>query len=290
MNPSPRITLDDFQQRTRDTLPISWIRFLVIMLILGAISVLFLYFFQIYFLVILVGMIGIFWSRARLRRLRKVRAWNNFKIPAEVWRVFGQRHPNISTSSYPYIEEGFKDYLAIHLLRKDAYAMPSHSVDALWHILIEEFDAFYQTMCMNFLGYELIHQPHDPLPTEKQRTAQKQQLLNTWQSTCHLHGLNPEKTQILPRLFQIDGHIRWEKGLIFSLPFMIGMYSQMMSSTSDASSTTTTSSCSSSTSSCSSSSCAGSSSSHDSGHSHGSGSDSSSSCSSCSSCGGGGGD
>ncbi|MFW1799842.1 hypothetical protein ACG9YX_07390 [Acinetobacter nematophilus] len=287
MNPSPRITLDDFQQRTRDTLPISWIRFLVIMLILGAISLLFLYFFQIYFLVILVGMIGIFWSRARLRRLRKVRAWNNFKIPAEVWRVFGQRHPNISTSSYPYIEEGFKDYLAIHLLRKDAYAMPSHSVDALWHILIEEFDAFYQTMCMNFLGYELIHQPHDPLPTEKQRAAQKQQLLNTWQSTCHLHGLNPEKTQILPRLFQIDGHIRWEKGLIFSLPFMIGMYSQMMSSTSDASSTATTSSCSSSTSSCSSSSCSGSSSSHDSGHSHGSGSDSSSSCSSC---GGGGGD
>ncbi|MDR6540948.1 hypothetical protein [Acinetobacter bereziniae] len=290
MTQPTRSTIHDFQQRARDTLPISWGRFLVIMLILGGISLVLLYLFQIYFLAILVGIIGIFWLRARIYRLRKIRAWNDFKIPAEVWRVFKQRHSNIATSSYPYIEEGFKDYLAIHLLRKDAYAMPSHSVDALWHVLIEEFDTFYRTMCLNFLGYELIHQPHDPLPTEAQRASQKKQLLNTWQSTCHLHGLNPENTQVLPRLFQVDGHIRWEKGLIFSLPFMLGMYSQMMSSTSDASSTATTSSCSSSTSSCSSSSCSGSSSSHDSGHSHSHSSDSSSSCSSCSSCGGGGGD
>jgi hypothetical protein len=143
------------------------------MLILGGISLVLLYFFQIYFLAILVGIIGIFWLRARIHRLRKIRAWNDFKIPAEVWRVFKQRHPNIATSSYAYIEEGFKDYLAIHLLRKDAYAMPSHSVDALWHVLIEEFDTFYRTMCLNFLGYELIHQPHDPLPTEAQRASQK---------------------------------------------------------------------------------------------------------------------
>jgi hypothetical protein len=259
------------------------------MLILTGIGLLPLYFFKIYFIFIIVGIIGIFWLKARLKRLKKTQVWENFKIPAEVWNVFRQRHPHIQTSSYRFIEDGFKDYLAIHLLYKNAYAMPSHSVDALWHILIEEFDSFYQSMCQNFLGYELVHQPHDPLPTEAQRAAQKQQLLNTWQSACHLHGLNPQSTQILPRLFQVDAHIRWEKGLIFSLPFMIGLYTQMMSTSNDGASASTTSSCSSSTSSCSSSSCSGSSSSHDSGHSHSS-SDSSSSCSSCSSCGGGGGD
>ena len=71
----------------------------------------------------------------------------------------------------------------------------------------------------------------------------------------------------------------WEQGLIFSLPFMITMYKQMISSTSDLPQASATSSCSSS--SCSSSS-------SDSSHSHSAGSDSSSSCSSCSSCGGGG--
>ena len=289
MAKATQTTIQYFQRRSRHVFPTSWPKFFMVIFILFSIGLIFAYFLKLYFFLIAIGVICLFWLRVRLKRLNKIRAWENFKIPAEVWRVFRQRHPHISASSYPYIEEGFKDYLAIHLLRKNAYAMPSHSVDALWHILIEEFDEFYQSMCRNFLGYELVHQPHNPLPTEAQRASQKRQLLNTWQSTCHLHGLNPQSTQVLPRLFQVDGHVRWEQGLIFSLPFMIGMYTQMMSSTSDASSTST-SSCSSSTSSCSSSSCSGSSSSHDSGHSHSSSSDSSSSCSSCSSCGGGGGD
>ncbi len=207
----------------------------------------------------------------------------NFKFPNRIWLAFKQRHPNIRQSSYPLIEEGFKDYLAIHLWRRGAYAMPSHSVDALWHILIEEFDDFYQSMSQRFLGYELIHKPHDLQVTESQRAAQRQQLFNTWHGACALHGLNPQNTQVLARIFQVDAHVRWERGLIFSLPFMMTMYSQMMSSTSDFPQASATSSC-------SSSSCSGSSSSSDSSHSHSTSSDSSSSCSSCSSCGGGGGD
>ena len=283
MNQSTDTTIHYFQQHTRNTFSKTWLRFFTTILIFSALGLIFVYFFNIYFPSIIIAILSIIWLKLRLNRLRKMQDLESFKFPNRIWLAFKQRHPNIRQSSYPLIEEGFKDYLAIHLWRRGAYAMPSHSVDALWHILIEEFDDFYQSMSQRFLGYELIHKPHDLQATESQRAAQRQQLLNTWHGACALHGLNPQNTQVLPRIFQVDAHVRWERGLIFSLPFMMTMYSQMMSSTSDFPQASATSSC-------SSSSCSGSSSSSDSSHSNSTSSDSSSSCSSCSSCGGGGGD
>lgn len=282
MNQSSNTTIHYFQHYTRYTFSKTWLQFFITILIFSGLGLICVYFFNIYFPIIIVAILSIIWLKLRLNRLRKMRDLVSFKIPNNIWLAFKQRHPNIRQSYYPLIEEGFKDYLAIHLWRKGAYAMPSHSVDALWHILIEEFDEFYQSMTQRFLGYKLIHKPHALQATESQQAAQRQQLLNTWQGACYLHRLNPQSTQVLPRLFQVDAHIRWQQGLIFSLPFMITMYSQMMSSASDLPQASATSSCSSS--SCSSSS-------SDSSHSHSTGSDSSSSsCSSCSSCGGGGGD
>ena len=85
-------------------------------------------FFNIYFPIIIVAILSIIWLKLRLNRLRKMRDLVSFKIPNNIWLAFKQRHPNIRQSYYPLIEEGFKDYLAIHLWRRGAYAMPSHSV------------------------------------------------------------------------------------------------------------------------------------------------------------------
>ncbi|MDQ9020540.1 hypothetical protein RFI02_05385 [Acinetobacter sichuanensis] len=212
------------------------------------------------------------------------------QIPDYIWQAFYQRHPNMSLSSKVKIEEGFKDYLALHLWQKKAYAMPSHAVDALWHLLIEEFQCFYFLMCQNTLGYELKHQPHAPQPTRMQKAAQQQQLMNTWQAACQIQYLNPKNTSILPRLFQVDTQVKWENGIYFKLPLLIAMYVQLLTVSSHMP-IPTNSSCSSGTTACSSS-CSGSSSrtSHScSDHEGSSNSDSgSSSDSSCSSCGGGG--
>lgn len=282
LNQTTSTSIRYFQQLNRNTLTKSWLNFSIKIFILCSIGFVFAYFFNAYFPIIIMLIFTFSWFKARLNRLKKTQNLNHFKIPNTIWIAFKQRHPNLSPSAYPWIEEGFKDYLAIHMWRRNAYAMPSNAVDALWHLLIEEFDDFYQSMCQNFLGYKLIHKPHEKQPTASQKTSQKLQLVNTWHGACHLHGLNPQDPQRLPRLFQIDEHIRWEQGLIFSLPFMAAMYAQTMQTTSDIPSTTSSgSSCSSSTA------CSGSSS--DSGHSHhSSDSGSDSSCSSCSSCGGGG--
>lgn len=283
LNQTTSTSIRYFQQLNRNTLTKTWLSFSITLLILCCIGLVFAYFFNVYFPIIIMLIFTFLSFRARLNHLKKIQDLADFKIPNNIWIAFKQRHPNLSPAAYPWIEEGFKDYLTIHMWRRNSYAMPSNAVDALWHLLIEEFDDFYQFMCQNFLGYKLIHKPHDQQPTASQKASQKLQLVNTWHGACHLHGLNPQDPQRLPRLFQIDEHIRWEQGLIFSLPFMAAMYAQTMQTTSDVTMTTPTQS------SCSSTSTACSGSSSDSGHSHhGSDSSSDSSCSSCSSCGGGG--
>lgn len=280
-----------FKQFSRSTYTASWLRFFTTLIILNSIGFGLLYFLKWYIPIIITEVITLLWLRARFNRITKMKELESFQIPDYIWTAFRKRHPNISVTSYKHIEDGFKDYLALHIWIKQAYAMPSHSVDALWHLLIEEYDSYYRVMCETFLGYHLIHKPHDQAPTDSQKISQRQQLANTWQAACHIHGLDPQKTHILPRIFQVDAHIRWEQGLIFSLPFLIALYTQM-SATSAIPNDQAMSSCSSnSTTACSSmtTSCTSSGSSHDSNHSSNS-SDSSSSCSSCSSCGGGGGD
>ncbi len=280
-----------FKSLTRNTFSKSWLRFFAITIILFIFAYTLLYFFGFYFPMIIVMWITIIWFKVRMNRINKIKALDAFKIPNYIWIAFKQRHPEIHSSSYKHIEEGFKDYLALHIWKRNTYVMPSHSVDAIWHLLLEEFEGFYRLMCSNFLGYYLFHKPHDQEPTEAQRIAQQQQLANTWQAACYIHGLNPANTQILPRIFQVDQHVGWENGLIFSLPFLLSIYAQTVTTISaiPIDSTSTQSSCASAHSACTSStsSCSGSSSDSSSSH-HGSdsSSDSGASCSSCSSCGG----
>lgn len=284
MNQTASTSIYYFQQLSRNTFSKSWLRFFVIASIFCGIALILSYFFNHYFLSAILFIMTILWGRARVKHLQRTKLLAEFKIPANIWSAFKQRHPNISSSAYPYIEEGFKDYLAIHMRQRNSYAMPSHSVDALWHLLLEEYESFYESICQNFLGYSLIHKPYEKESTSAQKAAQRQQLINTWQAACHLHGLQPANPHVLPRLFQIDEHIQWEHGIKVSLPFMVAMYAQMMQSASDAPIINASQSSCSSTSTA----CSGSSSAADSGHSpHGSDSSSDSSCNSCSSCGGG---
>ena len=278
-------SINDFRQVSLNTLSKSWFSFFTIMLILLGLGSLLLYVFALYFPIIIISIISVVWFISRLNRLNKIKDLRQFKIPNYIWNEFEKRHPLLSRSAYPYIEDGFKDYIALHMWKRNAYAMPSKAVDELWHLLLEEFEAFYTHICLNYLGYVLKHKPHDTEPTALQRADQRKQLVNTWQGACHLHGLNPQTTQVLPRLFQIDVHLHWQDGLAFSLPFLIMMYEQTMSATSvvvdESLEDLSHSSCTSSTTSCSSCSGSSSESSHSSNHSS---SDSSSSCSSCSSC------
>lgn len=274
--------LKHFRTTDRNIFKLSWGRFLIYSFILLLLGSMFLYYFNLYFFLIFSIIYIFFWVLIRIQHQQKLKKLMAIQLPDYIWQAFYQRHPNMSLSSKVKIEEGFKDYLALHLWQKKAYAMPSHAVDALWHLLIEEFQGFYFLMCQNTLGYELKHQPHAPQPTRMQKAAQQQQLMNTWQAACQIQYLNPKNTSALPHLFQVDMQVEWENGIYFKLPLLIAMYVQLLTVSSHMSLVSTNSSA------CTSS-CSGSSSHTCSDHEGSPNSDSgSSSDSSCSSCGGGG--
>ncbi|ENW79114.1 hypothetical protein F909_03441 [Acinetobacter sp. ANC 3929] len=191
-------------------------------------------------------------ARSKRVKLQKIEL---FKFDPIFWRKFRFYYPELGLKQRQLIEAGFKDYLALHVMQKQAYAMPSHAVDSLWHVMLE-FPKQYQQLCEQVLGRQLHHDPYDATTTSKQQT---QQLFEAWRMSCTLHAYQPRNTTLLPRLFAIDQALHWQEGQYFNLELMTKDYAQYLQAQSSSSS----SSC---------------------------GSSSGNSCSSCSSCGGGGGD
>lgn len=191
---------------------------------------------------------------ARSKR-EKLQQLEHFKFDPIFWNKFRFYYPELGLKQRQLIEAGFKDYLALHLMQKQAYAMPSHAVDSLWHVMLE-FPKQYQQLCEQILGRQLHHYPYDATTTSQQPTKQ---LFEAWRMSCTLHAFQPRNTTLLPRLFAIDQALNWQEGQYFNLELMTKNYAQYLQAQSSSSS----SSC---------------------------GSSSSNSCSSCSSCGGGGGD
>ncbi|VXA56239.1 conserved hypothetical protein [Acinetobacter proteolyticus] len=190
-------------------------------------------------------------AHSKSKKLQKI---EQFKFDPIFWNKFRFYYPELGLKQRQLIEVGFKDYLALHVMQKQAYAMPSHAVDSLWHVMLE-FPKQYQDLCERLIGRQLHHSPYEASTTSTQQT---QQLFATWRNSCGLHAYQPRNTTLLPRLFAIDQALNWQDGQYFNLELMTKDYAQYLQAQSSSSS----SSCSSS----------------------------SNSCSSCSSCGGGGGD
>lgn len=147
------------------------------------------------------------------------------RIDSACWQRFSTRYPAIGIRERRLIEQGFKDYLGLHAMQRQAYAMPSHAVDALWHVLLE-FPVQYQQLCRQTLGRTLTHRPNDSSSTSNPRgssqapqqlQAHSIQLCEAWRNSCRLNGLDPLSTTHLPRLFAIDEALGWPQGQRYDL-------------------------------------------------------------------------
>ena len=177
-------------------------------------------------------------ARTRRKKLQKI---DELKIDAIFWNQFRNQYPELSLKQRRLIELGFKDYLALHVMQKQAYAMPSHAVDALWHVMLQ-YPIQYQQLCEQTIGRTLNHSPYDGTTRSEE---QAKQLFEAWKYSCMLHGYNPSNTMQLPRLFAVDQVLGWENGQSFELAQMTKDFAKYMQDQSSSSS-----SCSSSCSSC----------------------------------------
>ena len=96
-------------------------------------------------------------ARTRRKKLQKI---DELKIDAIFWNQFRNQYPELGLEQRRLIELGFKDYLALHVMQKQAYAMPSHAVDALWHVMLQ-YPIQYQQLCEQTIGRTLNHSPYD---------------------------------------------------------------------------------------------------------------------------------
>ena len=177
-------------------------------------------------------------ARSRRKTLHKI---EQAKLHSIFWLQLRQQYPELNLQQRKLIEQGFKDYLALHAMQKQAYAMPSHAVDALWHVMLQ-YPKHYQQLCEQTIGRTLQHQPYDANITA---ADQNKQLFESWRISCQLHGFNPRNTSQLPRLFAIDQALNWQGGQDFELQGMTQEFAKYLSSQSNSSS-----SCGSSCSSC----------------------------------------
>ena len=177
-------------------------------------------------------------AKTRRNKLEKIEQLN---IDPIFWNKLKQQYPELSLKQSRLIELGFKDYLALHVMQKQAYTMPSHAVDALWHVMLQ-YPIQYQYLCKQTIGRTLHHSPYEATTKPEE---QAQQLFETWKYSCMLHGYNPRNTMQLPRLFAIDQALGWENGQLFELEQMTKNFAKYMQDQSSSSS-----SCGSSCSSC----------------------------------------
>lgn len=177
-------------------------------------------------------------AKTRRNKLDKIEQLN---IDPIFWNKLKQQHPELSLKQCRLIELGFKDYLALHVMPKQAYTMPSHAVDALWHVMLL-YPIQYQYLCKQTIGRTLNHSPYEATTKPEE---QVQQLFEAWKYSCMLHGYNPRNTMQLPRLFAIDQALGWENGQLFELEQMTKDFAKYMQDQSSSSS-----SCGSSCSSC----------------------------------------
>lgn len=179
-----------------------------------------------------------FVARSRRHKLEKI---ERLKIDPIIWDQIRQQYPELGLKQRKLIEQGFKDYLALHAMQKQGYAMPSHAVDLLWHTLLEH-PQYYKQLCKETLGRALKHQPHDHTIALE---VQRQQLFESWRYSCMLHEFNPRNSTQMPRLFAIDRALNWNNGQYFELEQMTKGYAKYLQDQSSSSS-----SCGSSCSSC----------------------------------------
>jgi hypothetical protein len=177
-------------------------------------------------------------ARTRRDKLERI---EQLKIDPMFWNKLQQQYPELGLKQRRLIELGFKDYLALHVMQKQAYAMPSHAVDALWHVMLQ-YPIQYQQLCEQTIGRTLNHSPYDGTTRPEE---QARQLFEAWKYSCMLHEYNPKNTQQLPRLFAVDQALNWENGQTFEVEQMTKDFAKYMQDQSSSSS-----SCGSSCSSC----------------------------------------
>ncbi len=148
-------------------------------------------------------------SWARWRREKIIR---EAPLPQFLKRKLRDTYPHLGGKDADLVERGMRQFfMACHRNRRKFVAMPSKSVDAMWHEFILNTQA-YKNWCQLALGYFLHHTPAEVLGTQGSRNDG---LRRAWYWACKDEAIDPRLPSRLPLLFALDGKLGIEGGFSY---------------------------------------------------------------------------
>ena len=156
-----------------------------------------------------VGLYVCVWIWAAWQRERVIR---EAPLPQFLERKLRDTYPHLSGKEADLVERGLRQFfLACNRSKRQFVAMPSKSVDAMWHEFIMHTKA-YENWCQLALGYFLHHTPAEALGKKADRNDG---LRRAWYWACRDEAINPRHPTRLPLLFALDGKLGIEGGFSY---------------------------------------------------------------------------
>ncbi len=152
---------------------------------------------------VLMALLGVWarWQREKIIR--------EAPLPQFLKRKLRDTYPHLDGKDADLVERGMRQFfLACGRSKRKFVAMPSRSVDAMWHEFILNTQA-YKNWCQLALGHFLYHTPAEVLGTQGTRNDG---LRRAWYWACRDEAINPRQPSRLPLLFALDGKLGIEGG------------------------------------------------------------------------------
>ena len=140
-----------------------------------------------------------FGSRGRLLKQQEFVA--SYVLPAGIGHDLRWKYPQLADLGPAIV--GLRQWLRLHVLAPGELAMPSRSVDVLWHEFILHTKV-YDEFCARAYGHKLHHKPARSMTTAELVRLKGQGLGWTFALACRDEGLSLAHPSRLPLLFRVD--------------------------------------------------------------------------------------
>lgn len=165
-----------------------------------------------------VAIVGIWiaiYFRDKSRRLRRAAFIRGYEWPSGLLDKLNEMHPALTSTDVAQVADGLRQFFIVHLMcGRKFVAMPSQSVDDLWHEFILNTRE-YAEFCKQAFGRFMHHTPAIVMESAGMRDGDG--LRRVWWYACRDENIDPKKPARLPLLFALDGALQVPNGFRYAL-------------------------------------------------------------------------
>jgi hypothetical protein len=137
-----------------------------------------------------------------------------YVLPANLGQEFLRSHPAVEGIGPAAV--ALRQWLRVHIASTEMLAMPSRSVDALWHEFISRTED-YEVFCVGAYERQLDHYPETSMSPAESLELNGPAMARTFSMACTDEDIRPDRPSRLPLLFAADSRIGLSEGIQWDL-------------------------------------------------------------------------